>query len=404
VATKTFLKSALAPTRERELALLAVVLALGTGLRLWIGFTNYGDLYDVNSLTIVSQLLASHPLHVYEAFRWPYPGGYFPIILLCRAIANSTGMAFWAVIKTPNILADAGIAITLWWGLGRLGASRLQRWGAVALVELGPSFVVISGFHGQIDPTAILPALVAVVLWRLDVEHRAVAAGVLVGLGAAVKTVPLFAVLAMLPTARDRREAATLVGPAVMIPVASVLPFLIADAHWTVKSLTVNRGIPGWGGLSLLVDPTLVRATLGTYHHSVTLTGVERVLYRDQNWIVAVGALLAAAVAWKRRMEAPTAAAWIFLVILAVNPDPSFQYFVWGLPFFLLVRRGAAVAILQAILVLPTAELYFRFAIPRLAWTYEPLMVAVWLALLIAVVTVIVRGRGGRAGRRLVTD
>ncbi|MDQ6605113.1 MAG: glycosyltransferase 87 family protein [Actinomycetota bacterium] len=369
---------------RRELLALGALLTVGAVVRCWIGFTNRGVAYDMDSIYIVAQLLATHPLHVYAALRWPYPGGFFPILLACRGIAHGLGVPLWAVVKVPTIFADVGIAAALWWGLGRLGATQAKRWAATVLVALGPSMVLISGFHGQIDASAILPALVAVIVWQLDWGRRGLIAGVLIGLGASVKTVPLFMVLALLPTARSRREAVSLLVPAVAIPFLSVLPFLIADHHQTVFSLSANKGIPGWGGLSLLAQPGLVHGWQDL--RVVHLTGLTQFLYDRQNLIVGVAVLATGAYAFYRRMPPVPAAALIWLVVYATNPDMAFQYFVWGIPFFLLAGRPVAVAALQAALALPAAELYFRFAVPSLQRLYVPLMDLVWAGLAVAAV------------------
>jgi uncharacterized membrane protein len=367
------------PRTRRELAALAALLAAGVAIRCWIGFSNRGVSYDMDSIYIVANLLSVHPLHVYEAFRWPYPGGFFPMLLACRAIAHGLAVPLWAVVKVPTILADTGIAGALWWGLGRLGASRVQRWAGAALVALGPSMILISGYHGQIDASAILPGLLAVIIWQLDRPHRSLLAGVLIGVGASIKTVPLFLVLALLPSVRSVREALTLVALSVSIPLVSIAPFLIADGHATLHSLTANKGIPGWGGLSLLAQPGLVHGWQdGAVVH---LSGVNRFLYDHQNLIVGLAVLLAGAYAFRRRLQAVDAAALIWLVVYATNPDMAFQYFVWGIPFFLLARRPLEVAALQLVLALPAAELYFRFALPSLGWAYVPLMDLVWCAL-----------------------
>jgi hypothetical protein len=375
-----------------QLALLAGLIAVGTGIRVWISLTNYGVRYDTDSARIVAHVLVTNPLSVYATHRWPYPPGFFPVLLAVRSVARATGAHFWALWKIPAILGDAGIAAVLAWGLGRLGAAPRERLATVALVALGPIFVIISGYHGQLDPVAILPALLAVVIWRLAGPGRAWRAGLLIGLGTAIKTVPLFMVLALLPTARTRREAAVLVGCAVALPLAALAPWLLAHPHETYKGLTFNHGIPGFGGLSLIIQPGL--ATSWLHGQLPRVTSATWFFYRQQNLIVGLAALLAGAYVGWRRMEPVRAAALIWLVVFVANFNWAYQYFIWALPFFLLAGWRRGVAALQLTLLLPAAELYFGFAVPSLVWLYVPLMAAVWLAFAIATAAVLVGDRG----------
>jgi hypothetical protein len=392
----TALAATASPTASRraqrgDLALLWTLIVAGTAIRIWIGFTNRGWPFDIDSAYIVERALATHPLHVYSTFRWPYPGGFLPITYLAREVANGAGIAFSSIWKLPSIVADAGIALTVWWGLTRFGAGRARRLIAIALITLGPSFVLISGYHGQIDASAILPALVGVVVWQIGGERRAWVSGLLVGVGASIKTVPLFMVLAMAPTARSRRELVTLVGCAVAVPVATVIPFLAADGHDALKALTMNKGLPGGGGLSLLVQPELVRFWQGI--RFVPPDGVVTWLYHAQNVIVGVAAVLAGAYAYARRLDAVRAATLIWLFVYVANPNWAFQYFIWGLPFFLLAGRVWEVAALQAALALPAAQVYFHFSLPELRNVYVPLMDVTWLAVTVAAVAGVARPR-----------
>ncbi len=380
---------------SRQLVVLAGLVALGTGIRLWIAFTNYGLKWDIDSAYIVAHWLTWHPLHVYSSQRYPYPGGFLPVILICRWVADITGAAFYGVWKVPSILADAGIAIALAWGLEQLGVSPRRRLAAVALVALGPSFIIISGYHGQIDASAILPALIAVILWRLDGERRAWQAGVLIGIGAAIKTVPILMLFALLPTVRSRREATILIGCALAIPICSLLPFAIANWHNTVGWQHENHGAPGLGGLSLVIQPSLLR---GWLHNPMYLAGwsqATKLSWKLQNYVVGAAVLLASGFMIRKRMDAVHAAALVWLIVYVANFNWAFQYFIWGLPFFLLAGWRREAAALQLVLLLPAAEVYFHFAVHTLRWAYIPLMLLVWSAFLAATVLVCVRYRSG---------
>jgi hypothetical protein len=380
---------------RRQVALIATLIALGIGIRVLLAFTNYGITYDTDSARIVSGLLAAHPLNAYSTHRWPYPPGFFPLLAATHSLARWTGAHLWALWKLPTALADAGIAATLAWGLGRLGATPRERVVTVALVALGPIFVIVDGYHGQIDAVAILPALAAVIFWQLGGEDRAWKAGLLIGIGTAIKTVPLFMVLALLPTVRSRREAAVLVCCAVCLPLVTLLPWLIAHEHETVKALTFNRGVPGFGGLSVLVQPSL---TSSWVHGQLPRASSATWFFtQEQNLVVGVSVLVAGVFAMWRRMDAISAAVLIWLVVFVANFNWAYQYFIWLLPFVLLAGRRREAAALQLVLLLTAAELYFHFGVGSIGWLYIPLMMLVWCALLAATGALAARYRAAPA-------
>src|SRR4051794_11702075 len=203
-------------TRGRRL--LWVIIGAGTLARLVYAFATVGQAYDIESLRLVGQALGHHPLHVYSivnqgegarlgdflAFRWPYPPGYMPLAGL-GVLLSKLGLPFNGVIQVFPIAADAAIAWLVQALLGLRGATQRARLAGAALVAFGPAFFVVSGYHGQVDPVAILPALAALYLWETSgSRHRALQAGLLIGLAASVKTIPGIMVLALLPSARDR--------------------------------------------------------------------------------------------------------------------------------------------------------------------------------------------------------
>ena len=73
---------------------------------------------------------------------------------------DTVGLRFDGWIQLPAVLADAGIALGVLWQLLRC-AARPSGCGSArrALVMFGPSFLLVSGYHGQIDSLAILPAV-----------------------------------------------------------------------------------------------------------------------------------------------------------------------------------------------------------------------------------------------------
>ena len=232
--------------------LLWSLLAVGAALRLVLAFTTDGVVPDLESFRIVARSLRDAPGHVYAIanshppfVRWPYPPGYFPYIAGADRFADATGLDFLSVIRLGPIAADLVIAWVVQAFLGRQGHVPATRLAAAALVALGPPFAAVSGYHGQIDAVAILPAVLALALWeRTDAAWRGPAAGALIGLGGSIKTIPLLMVLALLPSARSPREAAQLVVCAAAVPLLAITPWLVSEGTGWTRVFRYN-GAPG---------------------------------------------------------------------------------------------------------------------------------------------------------------
>jgi hypothetical protein len=408
-------------TRGRRL--LWVIIGAGTLARLVYAFATVGQAYDIESLRLVGQALGQHPLHVYSivnqgegarlgdflAFRWPYPPGYMPLAGL-GVLISKLGLPFRGVIQLFPIAADAAIAWLVQALLRLRGASERTRLAGAALVMFGPVFFVISGYHGQVDPVAILPALLALYLWETSgSRHRALQAGLLIGLAASIKIIPGIMVLALLPSARDRREWVTLIAASAGLLLAIAAPFLIADGR-AMRAALGYVGGPGLGGLSMFVQPDLVKAFL-VERFDIRATSATMTLHDGASAIVA-GAVAAAGVLVLRFRPPPIeAAVLLWLVVYVFNPDWFPQYMVWGLPFFLAAGHLVKVGLVQAALVPVLLLFYLKpWHDETLVWVYFAIMLCLWLAAVAALIAQTLRtaatgtrspGLGGhpRAGR-----
>ncbi len=311
--------------------------------------------------------------------RYPYLPGYFPALLLIKGISGLTGLAFTKLFRIPSALADLAIAWLVQDFLGARGVSRRARLAAASLVALGPSFIAISGVHGQIDAVAILPAVGALSVWERDRPgRRAWLAGLLIGLGAAIKTVPGLMLLALLPSARTKREAGTLVAATAVVPVLSAVPYLAASGTGWISTLIHYHGGLGLGGLSLVAQPDL---PLNWLHVGAnTLNGVSTWLLAHGELVPLAAIVLAAAFLLRFRVAAPLAAVLIWLTIYVFGVDFFMQYMVWGLPFFLMAGYIRQVLLLQLLLLGPVLVIYHGV---RHAWVanvfYIAPMLIVWV-------------------------
>jgi hypothetical protein len=160
-----------------------------------------------------------------------------------------------------------------------------------------------------------------------------------------VKTFPLVMLFALLPLARDRREAATLLVVAVGLPVAAMAPWIVAEPDATLAALRY-QGVPGWGGLSLLVQPDLAQGHLST--GDVSENALTRVLTESPFMVTAVPLAAVAVYLVRRRLPPATAVllVWLTVNVFAVSFTP--RYLLWSLPFMLMAGHLREAALLQA--------------------------------------------------------
>lgn len=349
------------PMTPRGSRLLWAVILGGSAAKVVTAFVTVGLAYDIDSFRVVSEALqGDQPLALYldvnaEAVRWPYPPGYFPWILGADRLSGWLGLPFHGVVQVAPIIADAVLAWVVQAYLGDRGADERRRLGAAALIAFGPSFLFVSGYEGQLDSVALAPAAAALLIWsRLPSGRRAPAAGFLIGLGVALKTFPLLVVLALLPRVRGGREGAVLVGTAIAVPLVLLSPWLVAEMQATLDALRYN-GLPGVGGISLLVQPGLADYWLrGT---PVELSALTKALIEARAPITAAGLGVMVAILLRRRPDPATGALMVYLGIFVFGLNFGPRYLLWALPFALMAGWLREVAVLQAVTVVAAAVL-----------------------------------------------
>ena len=357
-----------------------LMLAAGLLARLIVAAVTEANTDDLHSFDFVRTALREDPLHVYEdvpELRWPYPPGYFPFVAGCAAVDSALGIDFRHLLRLGPIAADMGIAALVQHLLGTRGATERTRLAAVGLVLFGPVFFGVSAYQGQLDPVAILPALAAFAIWLRESPNRALHAGLLIGLGASVKTVPLLMLLALAPSVRSPRELATLAGAAVAVPVAMLAPFLAVDAGSVIDHLRY-RGFPGLGGLSLVATP---QYPLFWQADHLPPTGGQTIFLLDHgDLITAAGLLAAAAVLARFRPDPLGAATIVWLAVWVFGVNFFVQYLVWGLPFLLARGQLRTVAAIHALAGPAVLLLYLERSEEWLLWSvYTVPMIALWV-------------------------
>ena len=193
----------------------------------------------------------------------------------------------WLTFKVAWVAADLGVA----WLISRLCRTGGRRGGdrretpplPVVLWLWNPLVLVEIAWSGHFDPVGVALMLGAV----LVVGTRPLAAGALLGLGAAMKFAPLAAVPALF-----RRHGAVTAGIALGVPVALYLPFAGAGAglfeglrtyadlwefnagvYWMLESLPGPTDLGRWlGGAAVLVVAILAAARRATLEDTLFWT------------------------------------------------------------------------------------------------------------------------------------
>ena len=269
-----------------------------------------------------------------------------------------------------------------------------------ALIMLGPVFVAISGYHGQIDSVAILPGVLALMVWERRVDSaRAVESGLLVGLGFAVKAPSGLLALPLLASARSLKEGAKLALTAGGTAALICLPFYLAEPAGFKDAISYS-GLPSRGGLSLITDPGFAadRRTSEVLTFLGKPNGVASWLSHHSGLITFVVLIGLAAFLFRYRSAPIDGIILLWLAIFVFSPNFLLQYLVWLLPFAIMAGYLREVAALQLAMILPLVITYLHVsATPRAAAiAYVVAMICLWAFWVAALTTVarrIVRGR-----------
>ena len=357
-----------------------------------------GSPADLGALRLVSEQARADPFSLYSTvneprFAWPYPPLYLPVTAVLGKLADDLSVSFEAVIRLPEVAAALAIAWLVQWHLAWRGASDRTRVLAFAVLALSPVVLTTSAMHGQVDPVQIVFGVGGLIAWeRLPPGRRAVVAGLVLGTGAAIKTVPGLFVLALLPHAVGMRERAVLVGCAAGVPAATLLPFLAADGSAALNWLEY-RGLFAQGGISMLVQPDYILARYGGESFD-GVTDVSRFINDHASQVLMPTLLLLGAWMWRRRPDPAVGTCLILLCIFTVGANVFPTYVVWMLPFAVLAGWWRRIWVMQALLLGPLLVRYLPLGWPAdlglgegLFW--DPALVwALWIAPMTALLCV----------------
>ena len=385
--------------------MVAAIALLGLGIRLFFAVHWFGN-GDILTFLFVGARAKADFLHTYstniDGVYWPYPPGYLPWLVAAIEISTHFSVAFDRVVQLLPIAADLGIATCVYVYLGWRGAPVNRRVAGFSLVMLGPVFIAISGYHGQLDAVAIFPGVLGFLVWeRNRGPGRAVGTGLLLGLGAVLKTVPLLLVLPLAASTDAMRERIRLVVAAILVVIVVCLPFYVAEPAGFRGGPLEYSGAPSRGGLSLLADPGFAvdRRLSSALALAGTPNDVAESISKASGPITAVILVAFLFFVFRYRPAAVDGIVLLWLAVFAFSPNFLLQYLVWALPFFIMAGYLWEVAILQIAVVPVLLITYLNpSAYERAGATaYVAMMICLWAFWMVALFTVgrrIVRARG----------
>jgi hypothetical protein len=274
----------------------------------------------------------------------PLTGGF--VLLLYRA-ASGDYLIFAFLLRLAGILADVAVVSGLLCWREKLGDR--PPWWALVLFAASPVSLMVSGFHGNVDPLMTAALFFAALA---AVAGRPVLCGLLFGLACNVKIVPLVLapVFFFFWIARGRPwHFAGIVAAVVLVGAAQ--PLLVCPREYLHNVFGYGSTWGVWG-VPYFLRLTGWAAVQKIDFHDLT---AAQVLIASALKFTAVGGILA--FGWRRRRVAPVelpatlGLAWIVFFLCA--PGIGVQYMVWCAPFLLLLdARGYAVVTAAATLFL----------------------------------------------------
>jgi hypothetical protein len=283
--------------------------------------------------------VATHVLDVswnpYLAPRlYPYPPVWVWIEAAAEWICRQTGLSFALLVKTPVVAADVALVAVLdAWGRERGGAARWAGW----IYAVHPVSVLVTGFHGQFDALALLPAVLAL---RAHHAGRRDESALWLAAAIAVKSFPVL-LLPVLLLAPSKEGGGPPAGAAVRYVVLALAPAVLLLAPYAWADLgALRRELLGYGGVADFGWIGVLRGVhwLGTgvlarseASHWAALVTAGKVL--------TLGALVLVGVTLARRPsgDPPRTALIVFLAFNVFYGALSAQYLLWPVPLGVLL-------------------------------------------------------------------
>lgn len=307
---------------RREVATAVAIVIGATALRLILALCSRGT-NDIASWEQFAEQVRDHGVQWMYAHvpLWNHPPlmGYLAAAL--HALAASRGWAFAPTFKLAPIAGDVLtllLIFTVWWR--RTGEPR-PALRALAIFALSLDAILVSGYHGNMDPLVGALVLAACVAGE---RRRYFWAGILLGAAVNVKLIPLLLVPLLVARAAPRELARFAAGAALgAIPFVPVL--WSAGPAFVEHAVAYRSNFDNWGLPLLIRTPWYVARQLG-------LEALADVTARGQDAYVAVGPYVIAGAV----LAVAACSRWI-------GPMSIYERAALGLSLFLVLTPGFGV-------------------------------------------------------------
>lgn len=327
---------------------LMVSLGIGLALRVVVVYLAKGhtpiDVATVFRHVAHAVLRRQDPLATLPRYQW----NFLPLSAYLLAFELKTGWPWQVAAKLLPVACDV---VTI--GLVGFFARPSARDNARFLYALSPLAILVSAWHGQIEPIAIMLGLLALLLAR---RQHALWAGIVLGFAVATKSWPLlFAPGVFRDIPRGRWWQTTLGAVAVLVALLVSSPLLLhGSVRHDVATILGYRSLLGsWGwtgilrylhlaGLGFAGPHVDALQHLGTLITAVTLVAVVLVF---------------------RRCSGPDLTVAVLLAFLAVTAGFGAQYLLWPAALLYASRRPAGSVYL--FLASVYTGVFYLYALPR---------------------------------------
>ena len=332
----------LTPSTRRKKTLLLVLVAM-TLLKILWAMTSLGSVDTVLFYTFSVGIHKFGFINLYgidvRFNHTPLTAGFAS--LLYRASAKDPH-TFACLLRLFCVVADITVVAGLLRWRAKLGNRPV--WWALILFAASPVSLMISGFHGNVDPIMVAVLFFAVVA---AAHEKPILCGLLFGLASNVKIVPivLAPVFLFFWLARSGAWRFAVSSGAVMLAGWS-WPLLMCPKEY-LHNVFGYGSMWGVWGITYLLHLTGA-ADLQTIDFK-ELTATQNVIAAALKGVIIAGI---AAVGWLRRKAAPSefavtiGIAWLVFFVFA--PGVGVQYIVWAAPFLLLFSARSYTVITAA--------------------------------------------------------